>query len=977
MAGIDNNTVLYLRGDEYKDFSLYSNEKEVTNSGTTINQNGKFGPGIQLTNGIVSITNGSNRIDWSQDFTIEWWEQVLGTIDGNSALLITRVASGLMQNGILLGLGGSAMYTGTGVWNGILGAQVKDSEVNVWHHWALVKSGNLWTMYKDGNSFWTITSDVAPGTMDGGITLGAWIDDTGVHPGYNAVISELRLSNVARYSNTFIPQSEPYTTVSIDVENQINNKVYISVNKESTNETIERVDILLKGNVVHTCNTEFNNIEYEVDESLCNIGSNIIEIRAYYFGDNYKSKSFVYKKVDRIDDSTILYLRGDSFIDLSPNNYSIENTGVANIASGKFGSAIDLTVASKRLNAVNAILPIDKFTIDWWELSKGASTANTGLISTLNTAHTDTAIKGIIMGKSAAGAGPKLWATEPDQTSKWIVTEWSFGNGNTSDWVHRALVYDGTKFYAYENGTLFATSVTCEGLAAPTNGYIVIGGYRASSACYNAYVENLRISNIVRYTENFEPPTRPYTSVKININEQNGSNIKFSVTKGNSNESVSKVEVVLNDNVMETINNGFDNMEYNIDESLCKMGDNIIELRAYYYGNFYETANVLFIKVNEKLPAQPTFTEIINKLDELKTTYSILSDTLYKTLLNAGCDLSSNNKRMSTLINKVDDYIDDVMHTKHDLVETLKRKNVKCSDDNTFTELINEIEKFIFAPEWANTNGISANAADMITGRRFLTSAVIGTDIYVIGGYTGSSSNKNEKYDTITNTWTAKANLSISTYGAAAVACNGSIHHLGGYNYTTNHYLYNPTTNTWTSKAALPAAKQYSAAVEASGRIYISQGNNTNNLTYDFGANAWTQLTKCTSTSAGNYVSAAHYDGKIYVAGGASYPTYHYVYDITKNSWSTAASIPSGFYRAGQQGMVYKDKIYYIAGTYNGSTSNRILRYDPKANSWELLTTMLGVAAYGPTTQIVNNVMYCIGGYSNTYAKNNQMFMII
>ena len=187
--------------------------------------------------------------------------------------------------------------------------------------------------------------------------------------------------------------------------------------------------------------------------------------------------------------------------------------------------------------------------------------------------------------------------------------------------------------------------------------------------------------------------------------------------------------------------------------------------------------------------------------------------------------------------------------------------------------------------------------------------------------------------------------------------------------------MYNPTTNTWTSKTSLPYAKQYSAAVEVDGKVYISQGNNTYNMAYDPSTNAWTQLTR-NSTTGGNYVSSAYYNGKIYVMGGASYPTYAYSYDVANDTWATITSIPTGFYRAGQHGMVYKDKIYFMAGTYNSATSNKILRYDPVANTWELLSITLPVAVYGPATEIVNGKMYCMGGYYNTYMKNNQMLLL-
>ena len=336
-------------------------------------------------------------------------------------------------------------------------------------------------------------------------------------------------------------------------------------------------------------------------------------------------------------------------------------------------------------------------------------------------------------------------------------------------------------------------------------------------------------------------------------------------------------------------------------------------------------------------------------------------------------NLQTTNK--DTVVAAINEVFQSGVDVKNKLVEALASKDVSCSTSDTFDDLITKIESMIVAPSWAASVGLPAAAAEMSVARRFLTSAVIGTNIYAIGGYTGSATSTNEMYDTITNTWTTKSGLSNSIYGGAAVSCNGSIYHLGGYSYTTYNYMYNPTTNTWTSKTSLPYAKQYSAAVEVDGKVYISQGNNTYNMAYDPSTNAWTQLTR-NSTTGGNYVSSAYYNGKIYVMGGASYPTYAYSYDVANDTWATITSIPTGFYRAGQHGMVYKDKIYFMAGTYNSATSNKILRYDPVANTWELLSITLPVAVYGPATEIVNGKMYCMGGYYNTYMKNNQMLLL-
>ena len=685
-----------------------------------------------------------------------------------------------------------------------------------------------------------------------------------------------------------------------------------------------------------------------------------------------------------IDSNTLLYLRGDSFIDLSLNNYTVSNDdGMTLIDSNNFGKAINMTVASKRLNVLDAVLPTNIFTIDWWEISKGASAANTALISTLDNTHTDTAIKGIIMGKSTANAGPKLWSTTPSQTSSWIVSEWAFGNANTTNWVHRALVYDGNKFCAYENGKLFGT-ISCVGLAAPSPSHIVIGGYRAQGACYNAHVENLRISNNVRWTEDFEPPTRPYTSVSLNIISQNNNEVNFSVTKGSVNESISKVDILVNGNVIQTFNEGYENINYTIDKDVCWSGDNDVEIRAYYYNNFYESSSFVYNITIEKLPEQPTLPEINDKLNEIKNSYSVMNDRLYNILLNEGCELTVNDKHMNTLVRKVEEYTNIVKEEfediKEKLVEALIKEKIDVNIDNSFDELISKIKNITDFPSWCVTSGgYWITGANMTTARRYLSSGVVGTNIYCIGGYTGSASSVNQKYDTLTNTWTAMTAMTATRYGHAVTASKGKLYAMGGYSSATTNYCYDPSTNAWTTKTAVPSSSYYSATAEVDGIIYLISGYvggslSTTNRTYDVSTNTWSTISVI--PAAVYSPSIGVYKNKIYVVGGynGGAKNTNYCYDIVKNSWSTLKAKTNTVYRAGQVAPVIDGKLYVIGGTGSATYSTVNECYDIENNTWSTLT-VLPTGRYALTTAEVNGFIYCIGGYTGSYSNANQCFL--
>jgi len=73
-------------------------------------------------------------------------------------------------------------------------------------------------------------------------------------------------------------------------------------------------------------------------------------------------------------------------------------------------------------------------------------------------------------------------------------------------WTHYALVGDGTYIKVYTNGVLQST-IEHQSWASANN-FLNIGYDTNSSS--NAYINDLRISDIAVYTANFTPPTSPF-----------------------------------------------------------------------------------------------------------------------------------------------------------------------------------------------------------------------------------------------------------------------------------------------------------------------------------------------------------------------------------------------------------------------------------------------------------------------------------
>ena len=313
------NNISYLRGDSYNDLTPNATNRVATNYETTISNNGYFGKGIQLgsTTGRLTMDNGTSGVDWSKDFTIEWWEYSTGvSSSSNPGFFVNRVATGNTQNGLLLGYSsGIQIYMGNSRWNGFSGLTFKTKENNVWVHWRLVKSGTTWTMYKNGTSHWTSTSSVTPSANDNGYSLGAWYD-TSIHVGYNVIISEFAIFNTAICSGAFTPPTKPYTTVYIDKVNMIDNQLIVSVAKDSEAEVIEKVEYYVNGELVRTFNNGFDNLSHQIDMVY---GRNNVEIRAYYYDEYYVTYKFNYiiDTIDKLNSSSSFNDINEKILELS------------------------------------------------------------------------------------------------------------------------------------------------------------------------------------------------------------------------------------------------------------------------------------------------------------------------------------------------------------------------------------------------------------------------------------------------------------------------------------------------------------------------------------------------------------------------------------------------------------------------------------------------------------------------------------
>ena len=199
--------------------------------------------------------------------------------------------------------------------------------------------------------------------------------------------------------------------------------------------------------------------------------------------------------------------------------------------------------------------------------------------------------------------------------------------------------------------------------------------------------------------------------------------------------------------------------------------------------------------------------------------------------------------------------------------------------------------------------------------------------LYVIGGVSsGTAVPDVQRYDPVTDTWTALASMPTARAGAAAAALDNSIFVIGGRlsadpcsggPYVSTVERYDIDTDTWTTVAHLPSARSDLAAVAHGGKIYVfggCAGAVTDEVDmYDPQTNTWTTgLTPMPTPRAS--LAAGHSGQSVYLIGGWNGATLdvNEVYNISGNSWSTNAPMPTARLKAGTHS--HGGRIYVVGG---------------------------------------------------------------
>jgi hypothetical protein len=259
----------------------------------------------------------------------------------------------------------------------------------------------------------------------------------------------------------------------------------------------------------------------------------------------------------------------------------------------------------------------------------------------------------------------------------------------------------------------------------------------------------------------------------------------------------------------------------------------------------------------------------------------------------------------------------------------------------------------------------------MPTQRQEISAAVIGEDIYVIGGsdITTSALDIVEVYNTKTDTWRTISPMPAKLHHMASSSYQGKIFVIGGLDNdwipVNSLYIYDPQKDVWTKGADMPTARGALTSQFIDGKMYVVGGGrgmpNNENEVYDPITDSWEK--KSPMPTAREHLVSGVADGKLYVIGGRIMDYTHNlpsneVYDPITDTWSILEDLPTP--RGAVAGGSWNNTIFVLGGETQGKVFEENEQYVPN-QGWFSHPTMK-TPRHGFAVVVVDKAIYAIGG---------------
>lgn len=234
------------------------------------------------------------------------------------------------------------------------------------------------------------------------------------------------------------------------------------------------------------------------------------------------------------------------------------------------------------------------------------------------------------------------------------------------------------------------------------------------------------------------------------------------------------------------------------------------------------------------------------------------------------------------------------------------------------------------------------DGAPMTTGRAFAGGALIGSDLYVVGGdSTSGPRSVAEIYDIKGDIWRAAPALPAGLQQLGMAEHGGKLYISGGYE---------------AAPALRPQFGTFDNPVEEAS---TPVGDTSRGWVYDPQVGTWLPIASMPGPRAGHgFVSMGDY---IYALGGRGNGASRvWAYDPGRNEWSSVGD-PMPVPRVAAAYVPVNGRIYVIGGLVGGNATGRVDIFDPATGRWQS-GPMLPQARSGHVAALMDGRIHVTGG---------------
>lgn len=248
-SGSDSFTKLLLHCDGADASTTFTDASPSARGNATVNGNAqvdtaqsKFGGASLLLDGTGDFLTFPNSADFefgAGDFTVDWWERRDSSAGSRTSLC--RDATTLFPPWIM-GFSDTANLRLYITSNGVTSWDIADAvnmgsiELNSWHHFAIVRSGNVFYCFKDGLIQSTFVSDKTILANSNPLSIGQYANASGDFSGW---MDEIRITKgKARWTSPFIPPAIAYATAS-DVMTIVRGQLGTTASSHNTQDRVQ------------------------------------------------------------------------------------------------------------------------------------------------------------------------------------------------------------------------------------------------------------------------------------------------------------------------------------------------------------------------------------------------------------------------------------------------------------------------------------------------------------------------------------------------------------------------------------------------------------------------------------------------------------------------------------------------------------------------------------------------------------------